>query len=79
MKIYKNYSLYSIELQYGKRYLEYNSHLWLARYRYNLKEEEVPITTERFWKALRKYHKSKYGEYIAPTIYTECLESEVRE
>lgn len=69
MRIDKNYRLYSIELQYGKRYLEYNSVLWIATYRYNLKEKQVSITPERFWKVLEKYHK--IDDYILPTIHSE--------
>lgn len=72
MKIQKCYELINISISYGNRHLEYDSKFWMATYFYKDTNRRIPISVDRYWKALRKWHKLKYGDnLIAPVIKIE--------
>lgn len=81
MKIEKLYSLYVIRLISGKRILEYReqNYEFFTEYSFDGKVvcERKEISTDRYWKALKKYHNlnvelcDKNIDCIAPTIHLE--------
>lgn len=73
MEIEKMYNLDILRIsnRFNKS-LIYNSKIWEVTY-FNTKgtPKTTTLTVDRFFKALKKYHKSIHGDFTKPLIHTE--------
>ena len=52
--------------------LSYNSKIWTVTYRdAKGNSKSAPLTVDKFFKVLRKYHRSIYGDFTKSTIHIE--------